>query len=383
MLRLQSSPSEVAEALVTVAAWSTEFDFCTPAVDSRLGQWPLWRQLLPDRRRVRHAFVGVDAIRSEPHALEHLHRLGVLRLVPTADGSFRPHLFRFRRGEQVRILTGAGALVPDGMMAPLEAVTLWEGDELGQYAVEAERLFARAKQLAHVPEPEELEKYAMMYFDAAPHRDSLTEIGASLIRRTAFDGEMVDLELVSGARTVRDAMTVVKEQLTAAATMKTRQTVGYHGGSATETVHWSTPLGIWSLFKKLENRYWNCFGVERPDASKSLRITVEVNPPLDGSDRKMGGAIAHEPGSGKQYLVHRGRIGGGQKGIGAELFWSRFRGGVQMREPGREDVTRVVIVGEIGVPSFPRDVAAFVHEVGRIKRVLPYSERLPRSGRFT
>jgi hypothetical protein len=150
-----------------------------------------------------------------------------------------------------------------------------------------------------------------------------------------------------------------------------RQTVGFHGGSVTETVHWSSQLGVWSLFKKLENRYWNCFGVQRPDLGKSLQITVEVNPALEGLDRKMGGAVARETSSGKLCLVYRGRIGGGQKGIGAELFWSRFPGGVQMREPGREDASRVAIVGEIGAPSsFTRDIAAFVHE-GRADQAGP------------
>lgn len=368
VLRLLSSPEDVARTLVSAAEWSTEFDLCTPAVDSRLGRWPLWIGLLQNERRLRHAFVALDGLRSEPHALEHLHRLGSLRLVPAADGSFRSHLFRFRRGDQVRVITGAGSLVPDGVMAPLEAVTVWEGHELGSYAVEAERVLSEARRLAHVPELDELAKYATLFFDASVHRESLAELGAPLIRRTACDGELLDLELVSDARAIRSAVGVLKEQLTATATSKTRQTVGFHGGSVTETVHWSSPLGVWSLFKKLENRYWNCFGVQRPDAGKSLQITVEVNPPLEGLDRKMGGAVAREASSGRHYLVHRGRIGGGQKGIGAELFWSRFRGGVQLREPGREDASRVVIVGEIGASSLPRDVASFVHEVGRIKR---------------
>ncbi|HVY45488.1 MAG TPA: hypothetical protein VHB21_06390 [Minicystis sp.] len=65
--------------------------------------------------------------------------------------------------------------------------------------------------------------------------------------------------------------------------------------------------------------------------------------------------------------MHRGRIGGGQKGVGAELFWSRFRGGAAMREPDREEPSRVVVVGKVGAPDFVRDVAGFVHEVGRIK----------------
>lgn len=367
-LQLLSAPGDVAAALVSATDWSTDLDFCTPAVASRLGQWPLWRGLLAHARRIRRAFVAADGLRSEPHALEELHRLGVLRFVPVADGSFRSHVFRFRRDGRVRVITGAGALVPDGVMAPLEATTVWEGDEFGAYAVETERLFARAHQLGHVPDPEELQKYATLYFEAAPHRDALTAIGAPLIRRTAFDGELIDLEVVESARAVADAVKTAKQQLTEAATLTARQTLGFHGGSIEATLLWSSPLGMWSFFKKVEDRYWNYFGVERPDPAKSMQITVQVNVPLEGIDRKTGGAIAREPSTGKVFLVHRGRIGGGQKGVGADLFWSRFRGGVGMREPGREEPSRVVIVGEVGAASLPRDVAAFVHEVARIKR---------------
>lgn len=192
-LRLLSSPDDVARALVSAAEWATEFDLCTPAVDSRLGRWPVWSALLQSERRLRHAFVALDRLTSEPHAVEYLHRLGSLRLVPAADGSFRSHLFRFRRGDRVRVISGAGSFVPEGVMAPLAAVTVWEGDELGPYAIEAERLFTEARRLAHVPELDDLARYAALYFDASVHRKSLTEIGAPLIRRTACDGELLDL----------------------------------------------------------------------------------------------------------------------------------------------------------------------------------------------
>jgi len=367
VLRLLSASNDVARALRAAAQWSNDFELCTPAVDSRLGRWELWRDLLAPAGKLRRAFVGVDGLRSEPHALEELHRLGALRLVPAADGSFRPHIFRFHRGSQVRVIAGGGALTTDGLMAPVDAVTLWEGPELSPFALETERVFARAKSVAHVPDPDELRRYSTLYLATAPHRERLAEIGAPLIRRTACDGDVLDLELVHRGRDVRGAVRIVQEQLRDVATAATRKTVGFQGGSVSERLYWSSPLGIWSLFKRLDNRYWNCFGVQRPDASQSLQITVEVNPPLEGIDRKMGGAIAIEPTTGKKFLVHRGRIGGGQRGVGAELFWSRFRGGLRMREPDRDEPSRVVIVGEIGASCFPRDVAAFVHEVRRIK----------------
>jgi hypothetical protein len=192
-------------------------------------------------------------------------------------------------------------------------------------------------------------------------------LGAPFIRSTARDADMPELELVVDKKTTHRVMKAVREQLLAVATHRRRQKIGFHGGSETYTIHWCPPLKMWVLFNELDNRYWNSFGVARPDPDRALQITVEVNPPLEGMDRKVGGAFARDPHTGDIYLVHRGRIGGGQKGIGADLFWSRFRGGVRMREPGREETSRVVVVGKVGASEFARDVAGFVHEVGRIK----------------
>ena len=368
-LRLLSTPGAVTEALTAAAEWAADFDVCTPSVDSHLGRWPLWNTLFHAKgARPKRAFVALDAMGSEPHALEDLHRLGVLRLVPAADGSFRTHVLRFRRGGRVRIFLGSGALLPAGHMAPLEAATLWEGDARAQHAVEVESVFARAAHLAHVPDPEELRAYSRLYLHASPLRDELATLAAPLSRRTAFDGEPIELELVVEKRVVREAMRTLKRQMVGVATSSTFQSIGFHGGTLRRKVHWSAPLGLWSLCGELDNRYWNSFGVGRPDGAGTLAITVEVNPPLDGVNRRTGGAIARAAGDGKLYLVHRGRIGGGQKGIGAELFWSRFRGGVPLREPGRQESSRVVIVGELGAESFPRDAAAFVHTVRRIKQ---------------
>ena len=78
-----------------------------------------------------------------------------------------------------------------------------------------------------------------MFFEAVPHRDALAGIGAPLIRRTAFDGEMIDLEVVDGARPVREAMATMKGQLSAAATLTARQTLGFHRQTAEELAHYA------------------------------------------------------------------------------------------------------------------------------------------------
>jgi len=365
--KLLSEPAHVSSAVMAAVEWCDDFDLCTAAVDSQLGRRPLWRALLA--KRPTHAYVALDGLRSEPHALDELHRHGVLRFVPAADGSFRSNLYRFRHGKEVRIITGSGPLIPEGMMAPLDAVVLWQGRDNDAFALDAERLFARAQQLAHVPEPEELQKYSDMYFETAEHRDALMAAGAPLIRRPANDGELVEFELVTEARAIRDAMRWAKEDVARSATAKIRTKIGHHGGSATKTVHWSAPLGIWSLWQVYEDRYWNCYGIQYPERGRSLQITVEINPPREGIARNLGGAVAQDAATGRRYFVHRGRIGGGQKGIGAQLFWNHFRGGVPLREPDREAQRRVVVVGEIETATFSRDLAAFVHEVARIKHV--------------
>ena len=366
-MKLLSDPREVADAFIEACSWCERFAFCTPALDSELGKWSAFRALIENSRKLDVAVVALDGMVTEPHALAELQAHDALRLVPAADGSFRAHVYRFERGDRVRIMLGAGGFVRPGLMTSFEALMWWEGSALEAFAAQAEQLIEKARALAHVPTREELSDYSEAWFAATPLRQEISLVGAPFIRGTAHDAEIPELEAVVEEREIRRAMRAVQEQLKSVATERRKQTVGFPGGNVTKTIHWSATLGMWALFDTAENRYWNAFGVARPDKDRSLPITVEVNPPLDGLNRKMGGAFGRDPVTGELYFLHRGRIGGGQKGIGQELFWSRFRGGVALREPDRDEPSRVVVVGKIGAPTFPRDVASFVHEVSRIK----------------
>ena len=66
------------------------------------------------------------------------------------------------------------------------------------------------------------------------------------------------------------------------------------------------------------------------------------------TSRQLGNKVIYQvtrrelTADGKLYLVHRGHIGGRERGIGSELLRSRFHGGVRLREPDRDHTSRVV-----------------------------------------
>jgi hypothetical protein len=142
--------------------------------------------------------------------------------------------------------------------------------------------------------------------------------------------------------------------------------VGYRGGNNLFEVYWDSQLGFWLASETIENsRYWNAFGTEDPTQSKMVSISCEVNFPLSEIDRRIGGAIAEDE-RGHLFLVHRGKIGGGRQGIGAELFWAQFDGKPTVVFDGERE-TEVVLLGSVESPRLLKQLQFFVHEVERIK----------------
>jgi hypothetical protein len=100
-------------------------------------------------------------------------------------------------------------------------------------------------------------------------------------------------------------------------------------------------------------------------------ICCEINFPLAGINRQISGAVA-ENERGGLFLVHRGQIGGGRKGIGAELFWKHYEGEPSVVIDGDRE-TELVVVGSLQSPRFLRQIQCFVREIERIK-ALAHSE---------
>ena len=173
-------------------------------------------------------------------------------------------------------------------------------------------------------------------------------------------------------KVVEDEAAIRRHQRLFAKAMRTaaKETIpvklGHPGASEKAKVAWSETLGIWFFSRKIAgSRYWNAFGVGRPAGGAGIAITCEINFPLCGIDRRTGGAFAQDR-AGHVFVVHRGKLGGGRKGIGKSLFENTYRGVWEVMEDGGEE-TPVALIGVLHSPRFARQIAQFVRKIARIK----------------
>ena len=147
--------------------------------------------------------------------------------------------------------------------------------------------------------------------------------------------------------------------------------LGHSGGAFKAKVFWSNRLGIWMHLERVTgNRCGHAFGVGKPSSAIPASITCEINFPSHGIDRRIGGALAKDR-FGRVFVVHRGKIGGGKKGVGKSLFEKHYRGAWSEMEDG-DTVTAVALVGVLNSPRFVRQVTQFVRKVNQMKEVISH-----------
>lgn len=145
--------------------------------------------------------------------------------------------------------------------------------------------------------------------------------------------------------------------------------IGHPGESFRARVFWAEGPGLWYHTGAVAGeRYLNAFGLGMPAAGGAVSSTIEINIPMSGLDRKIGGAFARDDG-GRAFLVHRGRIGG-RRGVGKSLFESSYRGVWSEVEDGDARST-VVVIGELQSRRFVRQLARFIRKVEAMKDLEP------------
>ena len=134
-------------------------------------------------------------------------------------------------------------------------------------------------------------------------------------------------QLIIDKNEIKDYIALVESRFNKVAEKINGVIFGYQGGNNEGDAYWIDQLGIYAQFEERsdDKKYWNPFGVQRPISGKMLSITVEINMPIEGSNRRLGGAFVKNEED-KIALVHNGQIGGGKKGVGKQLFFDNYPG---------------------------------------------------------
>lgn len=138
------------------------------------------------------------------------------------------------------------------------------------------------------------------------------------------------------------------------------------------TVSWFPAHGIWHYAAHVGKddgveRYWNAFGTADPTTLNRVNIAVEINPPVDGTDRTVNGIFLRDE-DGVVYLGHRAnRVNQVKKDVLRAEFREGRRGKwvTALDGKGEKDV---LLLHAIGSPGLLGVVSDFVKEVDRIKR---------------
>jgi hypothetical protein len=148
---------------------------------------------------------------------------------------------------------------------------------------------------------------------------------------------------------------------------KFKRNVGWAGGHGEFTLYWHENAGFWVVFW-IEglSRYWCAYGTMDPNKHSSVNITCEINPPIQGIDRRCGGIFVKDSSS-SLYLAHSGKVGGGREGIGKQNFLKRYSGSLEEIEWSDGVTAEVVLLGRIGGRSFISNLADYIRAVEAFK----------------
>ena len=144
--------------------------------------------------------------------------------------------------------------------------------------------------------------------------------------------------------------------------------LGSAGGAFEAEIMYFKEFDFWAFFGESDNRYWNAFGVKKPNKGKNTSIGCEINFPYEGIDRRIGGAFVKEDS--EVIVLHRGKIGGGRKGIGKKLFRRNFIGKYLTVSDGDKE-NELAIVGNLNSKNLIQQFSVFVYEVDRVKKFEP------------
>jgi putative zinc finger/helix-turn-helix YgiT family protein len=188
-----------------------------------------------------------------------------------------------------------------------------------------------------------------------------------LERLRGQETEAMMLEAIVNPDEIAQAFAQLRQRLCSPDTFRRR--IGFRGGAITGDVCWQETGAYWVYTSDTHapNRLLCLFGAQRPTAHQSLNITVEINPPKEGTDRRCQGLFARDQ-AGRIYLIHFGKVGGGKKGIGRDTF-AAFYDDAEWATICWPDGSckEGIVIGELDAPDFRERLSTFIHKVAAFK----------------
>jgi hypothetical protein len=172
------------------------------------------------------------------------------------------------------------------------------------------------------------------------------------------------LKILTDKNEIAKYQKYLKAKFISASSFTINGDVGYQGESASFKIHYLDKPNIWAAFDKLNNRYWNAFGINEPVRTTPNSIRSEINIPYDGL-HGAAGRLAKDYRN-NVYLLHTGRIGGGQPGIGKTLFRKKYKGKI-FKIRINNKIEEFVNIDKLKSKSLIDKIGAFVWAVHSIK----------------
>lgn len=178
------------------------------------------------------------------------------------------------------------------------------------------------------------------------------------------------LEVVTNKTEITKCQRMLEDSLKTSLPHQERMVIGHPGGNFENEVYYDDNLWFATQILKEDEvqvpRYWNGFGTGKREGGHQI-ITVEINPPIEGLTKRVSGLFAKDKMSNSYFLLHRGRPGGGRKGIGKTAFegWYRGKWVNVIDEDGNSE--KVILVGTLGSSDLVDRLQEFVAEVSRFK----------------
>ncbi|OCC15995.1 5-methylcytosine-specific restriction enzyme McrB related protein [Dissulfuribacter thermophilus] len=149
---------------------------------------------------------------------------------------------------------------------------------------------------------------------------------------------------------------------------KKKLDIGFQGGKITNEVFYNDNLWYSTLILRDADipRYWNAFGLGKRKDGNQI-IVVEINPPIEGSTRQVAGIFAKDEITNDYFILHRGKIGGGRKGIGKERFKNWYRGKWVQVFDDKGNNEEAIIISSITSKNLLLKLTEFVNEVAKFK----------------